>query len=134
MENGVLLLPQRGDPATHARRLMASLAEEVVVPRVTYWARQMGCTPKRLLWSTARKRWGSMTTEGVLRLNLALLHCPMACVDYVVVHELAHMRHPNHSPAFHALVRRYLPHADDTRKRMRAMAPYLTLIKEATKA
>ena len=71
---------------------------------------------------------GQHEAGGCLRLNAALMHCPMALCDYVIVHELAHLTHPDHSPAFHALVRATLPCADELRARMRAFAGVTTLL------
>ncbi len=55
------------------------------------------------------KRWGSCRTSGLLTLNLDLIRAPRACIDYVILHELCHLRHPNHSPQFYALLTRTLP-------------------------
>ena len=65
------------------------------------------------------KRWGSCRppgvsasgalSSGVLTLNVDLIRAPRACIDYVILHELCHLRHPNHSPQFYALLTRVLP-------------------------
>mgnify|MGYP000808458108 FL=1 len=54
-------------------------------------------------------RWGSCSTKGNLNFNWKLVLMPPEILDYVVVHELAHIRHHDHSPAFYAEVERYLP-------------------------
>lgn len=132
-QGGVLTLPAGSNPAAHARKWLRGRADALLPPRVADWARKTGLMPKRLAWSTAGKRWGSMSSDGTLRLNLALLHCPMESIDYVIVHELAHIAHPDHSPAFHDCVRRYLPDADMRRKRLRELSPCLMLLKEAAR-
>ncbi len=58
--------------------------------------------PAGLVLSSARTRWGSCTAEGVIRLNWRLIQVPSAVLDYVIAHELAHLQHMNHSPAFWA--------------------------------
>ena len=62
--------------------------------------------------SSAGTRWGSCTVAGNIRLNWKLVHYPLALLDYVVVHELAHLREMNHSPAFWAVVGEVFPDYD----------------------
>jgi len=64
--------------------------------------------PERMLLSNARTRWGSCTQQGVIRLNWRLAQAPLAVLDYVIAHELAHLCHMNHSAAFwHETARLY---------------------------
>ena len=65
--------------------------------------------PSGLQLSSARTRWGSCTAAGVIRLNWRLLQAPPAVLDYVMAHELAHLEHMNHSPAFWAETARLYP-------------------------
>lgn len=55
------------------------------------------------------KRWGSCTPGGVIYLNPELVRAPRVCIEYVVVHELCHLVHPNHGRAFFDLLRRVMP-------------------------
>lgn len=67
-------------------------------------------------------RWGScLAAEGIVTFNLALSAVPLCCVESVVVHELTHLRHPDHSPAFHAEMERILP---DEKKRTALLRRY----------
>ncbi len=56
-----------------------------------------------------RSRWGSLSRRGYINLNLALMQYPPAVIDYVVMHELCHLEHMHHGPAFHALMDRRMP-------------------------
>lgn len=77
------------------------------------WQRYGFCNwgkPKpRITIRRMKTRWGSMSSRGAMSLNLALIKTPRRCIEYVVVHELCHMRHANHGKEFYALQTRYLP-------------------------
>lgn len=126
--DGWLLAPRDGDALARLRDWRKRRAAEVLTPRVHLWESRMGLRVQSIHYTSARRRWGSMSADGRLRLNAALMHCPMELSDYVIVHELAHRIHPDHSPAFHALVRATLPHADALRVRMREFAGVTTLL------
>jgi predicted metal-dependent hydrolase len=77
--------------------------------RVAHWSREMGLPRPAIQVRAQRRRWGSCSRSGILRFSWRLVMAPPDLVDYVVVHELAHLRHMNHSAAFHAEVARWLP-------------------------
>lgn len=78
--------------------------------RVQIWGERMGLTPRKLALSSARGRWGSCTASGGIRLNWRLMQTPPEVIDYVVIHELAHLAELNHSPRFWTIVATYCPH------------------------
>jgi predicted metal-dependent hydrolase len=86
--------------------------------RVTHFAPHVGHAPRAIHVRAQRTRWGSCSARGVISLNWRLLQLPAALLDYVVVHELCHLRVPDHSPRFWAEVARILP---DWRERRRAL-------------
>ena len=73
--------------------------------------------PLRLQIRKMKTRWGSLSKGGVLTLNLSLVAAPKECVEYVVVHELCHLKYANHSDAFFALLESRLP--DWKRRKMK---------------
>ena len=75
---------------------------------------------RRLALSSATTRWGSASADGSIRLNWRLVHFGMPVIDYVVAHELAHLREMNHSPAFLEVVRSVIPDVDAARGALRA--------------
>lgn len=77
--------------------------------RLDHFAPQLGVRWQRLSLTAARTRWGSASADGSIRLNWRLIHLSEALIDYVVVHELAHLREMNHSPRFWEHVGQVLP-------------------------
>ena len=84
-------------------------AKALLPERTAYWARRMGVTPTGVRISSARTRFGSCSGKNSISYSLYLMQYPDEAIDYVVVHELSHIRHKNHSPAFYAEVAKYLP-------------------------
>ncbi|MDH5207525.1 MAG: M48 family metallopeptidase [Burkholderiaceae bacterium] len=84
-------------------------AERVFAERIERFADRIG--PKFSGWrlSSARSQWGSCTHDGRVRLNWRLVHFALPVIDYVVAHELAHLRELNHSPRFWRTVEQLLP-------------------------
>jgi predicted metal-dependent hydrolase len=77
--------------------------------RCHLYAMQLGVSIRRLRLSSAQTRWGSASADGTVRLNWRLIHFALPTIDYVVAHELAHLREMNHSPAFWEVVRSVMP-------------------------
>jgi predicted metal-dependent hydrolase len=79
-------------------------AKRLFVERLDFYAPQLDVRYSALTLSSAGTRWGSCTIGGSIRLNWRLVHYALPLLDYVVVHELAHLREMNHSPRFWAVV------------------------------
>lgn len=97
-------------PLTEAE--MADLrrrAKDYIPGRVSDWAGRMGLSPAAVKITSARTRFGSCSSKDTLCFSLYLMQYPGEAIDAVVVHELCHMRHRDHSPAFYAEVERWLP-------------------------
>jgi predicted metal-dependent hydrolase len=94
-------------------------ARRVFGERLDLYAPRVGVRYKAFALSSAGTRWGSCTVAGNIRLNWKLIHYPLALLDYVVVHELAHLREMNHSPAFWAVVGEVFPDYDGAKAALR---------------
>ena len=84
-------------------------ARRVFEERCAHFAQQLKVRVTKLSLSSAQTRWGSASADGSIRLNWRLIHFAMPSIDYVVAHELAHLRHMDHSPRFWDVVRSVLP-------------------------
>ena len=84
-------------------------ARSVFEARCRHYAERLGVRVTRLSLSSARTRWGSANASGAIRLHWRLIQYPLATIDYVVAHELAHLREMNHGPRFWAVVRSVVP-------------------------
>src|SRR4029077_16723108 len=100
-----------------ARRLVTAVAEEE--------AEQLGVGFQRIRIGGQRTLWGSCSPRGTLSFNWRLALAPLEVLDYVVVHELCHLRVPNHSRRFWALVERHRPHWRRQRDWLRDNGPEL---------
>lgn len=112
-------LPRRIEAAYRA------LARPLFEARLAEYAARLGAPVPPLRLSGARTRWGSLSASGVVRMNWRLLQAPLELIDYVVCHELAHLRVRDHSPAFWREVAALYPGYAAARERLRALGPAL---------
>jgi predicted metal-dependent hydrolase len=105
------------DARRGARELVSALAEEE--------AERLGVVYQRIRIGGQRTLWGSCSAGGTLSFNWRLVLAPVEVLDYVVVHELCHLRVPNHSRRFWTLVERHRPHWRDQRGWLREYGPEL---------
>lgn len=90
------------------------------------WEKKMGVRHTGLKVHRMKTRWGSCNVRtGSINLNTLLACWPEECLEYIVVHELAHLQEANHSPRFHAIVERYLPEWRERKKLLEDFKPVL---------
>ena len=90
------------------------------------WAKKMGVRPTGIKVHRMKTRWGSCNVRtGSINLNTLLACWPEECLEYIVVHELAHLQEANHSPRFHAIVERYLPEWRERKNLLEDFKPVL---------
>ncbi len=115
-----------GGSADLREQLVAALRERVYghfTARLAHFAPRLALEAPPLVLSAARGRWGSCNAQGVVRLNWRLGFLTPPLIDYVVIHELAHLREMNHSPRFWAVVEALCPDWRALRKELRRLAP-----------
>lgn len=123
-----LFLPRNGEYRNLIAQWRMQKARELLTPLAQEWSGRTGIACAKLSFGNAKRRWGSMNSRGEMRLNTALVHCPKELCEYVIVHELCHVLHPDHSPAFHARVRSFLPDADSRRQELKKYGYCTTLL------
>lgn len=112
-------------PAEAGRVLEKALrdrARELFLERLAHYAAPLGLAVPRLTLSAARTRWGSCSLKSGIRLNWRLLHFPLPVIDYVVAHELAHLREMNHGPRFWSIVEQLYPDYKAARAELKSLA------------
>lgn len=102
-----------------AQAWLMRAAQQVFLERLEHFAPRLGVRYGSLKLSSATTRWGSASANGSLRLNWRLVHLELELIDYVVVHELSHLRQMNHGPEFWRVVASVMPDYELRRQRLR---------------
>jgi predicted metal-dependent hydrolase len=100
---------QKVKSTKYIERFLKNSAEKYIVPRTHQLAKKMSISFGKITLKQQKTRWGSCSSEGNLNFNWRLVHAPTKIIDYVIIHELAHRIHMNHSAAFWNLVAQYDP-------------------------
>lgn len=102
-------------------------ARSLFALRIAHHSQQTGLRYARLRLSSATTRWGSWSATGTISLNWKLIMAPPSVLDYVILHELCHTRHRNHSPSFWGLLETLMPDWRRHRKWLRENGHRLTV-------
>ena len=113
-ENGILYLPEK-NPKDRLVKWLKENAKRIFTQVTADTANRMGVTYKSVGVNSARSRWGSCSGENSIHFTFRLLYAPKEVVEYVIVHELAHTKHHNHSKAFWSEVAKFVPDWKDKR-------------------
>lgn len=93
-------------------------AKKIIVKMVENYSKEMKLFPNKVGFRKTKTRWGSCSGKNNLSFNTQLMKFDKTVIEYVVVHELAHIKHKNHSSAFWGLVENYLSNFKETRKKL----------------
>ncbi|MDR0856399.1 MAG: M48 family metallopeptidase, partial [Clostridiales bacterium] len=108
VEGDRILFPS-GSTRRDALQWIAARTARYINDKLPALARQIGARYTSVALSSARTRWGTCSGTDALRFNRRLAMCPAPVFDYILIHELCHIEHKNHSPAFWAKVEKYDP-------------------------
>ena len=116
------------DPSTQRARdakkkILMKKAKEYLPYRLEYFAKLYGYSYDKVRFSHASTRWGSCSSNRTISLNIGLMQLPEPLRDYVLLHELAHLNHMDHSTAFWAEVGAHDPRYKDHRRRLKSFSP-----------
>lgn len=120
-----LAVPAGTAPGKVLENALRHQARTLFAARLAHFAPQLGVAPPPLRLSSARTRWGSCSARGNIALNWRLILMPPAIVDYVVCHELAHLKEMNHSPRFWSVVEQLCPDWKAQRNELRRLGRQL---------
>ena len=105
------------------KKLLTKKAKAYLPYRLEYFAKRYGYHYERIRFSHANTRWGSCSSNGTISLNIGLMQVPEPLRDYVLLHELAHLNHMDHSPAFWSEVAQHDPNYKLHRKKLKSFSP-----------
>lgn len=97
----------------------AHLLYELLQPRLSYWCKKTHLSPNAVSIKDVKTRWGSCSRNKNITFNVKMALLPQYLFDYIIVHELCHLKEMNHSPKFWQLVKQFIPKAEEYRKELR---------------
>ncbi len=108
-----------------AQGWLQSEARRIFSARLDVYAARLGIRHRTFRLSSATTRWGSCSADGKILINWRLVHFPMSSIDYVVAHELAHLKEMNHGPRFWQTVAELFPEFESVRAQLQDPPPEL---------
>jgi len=126
-----LAMPNHNEPSAVEKKVLQWYKKQALTDfsrRLALFATKLGVPTPELFLSNARSRWGSCNSRKEIRLNWRLLQAPPHIINYVVCHELAHLKEMNHSAKFWAVVGSIFPDYKTAEKELKAWSPKLHFI------
>jgi len=108
---------------THLDRFYKTEAQKHIPSHVAFWSEQMCLTPTHVRFRKTKRQWGSCSVKNVLSFNTMMMKLPDDVIQYIIIHELAHIKHKHHQKSFWQLVEAYLP---DYRNQVAELKNYMT--------
>lgn len=120
-----------GDKVGFSKRLenyLKKLAQKKIEPLAQQMAKSIGLSFRRIQIRDTKSRWGSCSSSGTLSFSWRLIMCPNKIIEYVVAHEVSHIKEMNHSPAFWSVVDELVNDAKISRKWLKSEGQALMMI------
>lgn len=117
----------RNELYTSFKEWYITLGQAKVQERLKYYQQHMDITPSKVVLKEQKMRWGTCTKEGAIYMNWRIIMAPVPVLDYILVHELAHIKYPNHSNEFWRFVQSILPDYKQRKEWLRINGPKLTI-------
>lgn len=108
---------------THLDNFYRNRAKELIPSHVAYWSEKMSLAPTDIRFRKTKRQWGSCSSKNLLSFNTMSMKLPLDVLQYIIVHELAHIKHKHHQKAFWQLVEHHLP---DYKARIKELKSYTT--------
>jgi len=111
LKNGYFILKRSALPDARLKFIdfYREKAKQRLPKQVDIFAKKMGLSPAGIRIHDLKNRWASCTSDGMLNFHWRCMMAPLSAIEYIVVHELAHLKHPNHTPEFWSEVEKVLP-------------------------
>ncbi len=106
----------KGSTKSILQNYYEELGKKILAERLLIYSQKLQLYPRSVVYRNQKTRWGSCSSNGTISMNWRLIAAPMEVIDYVVIHELCHLRHHNHSPSFWKLVEQHSPRWKKIRK------------------
>lgn len=124
-ENKVLLFGKK--ESLHVKQNLAvfykTKSQECVPTLVQKWAEIMNEKPTNIKFRKAKRRWGSCSINNELSFNTSLVQLPQECIEYIIVHELSHIKHKHHQRSFWLHVNKFMPTYKEHEKTLKQYSP-----------
>lgn len=100
-------------------------SQEHIPPLVEKWANIMDEKPIGIKFRKAKRRWGSCSIKNELSFNTSLVQLPIECIEYIIVHELSHIKHKHHQQDFWLHVKKFMPTYKSCEKTIKNYLPQI---------
>jgi hypothetical protein len=127
IEKKILLFGER--QSHHVKGNLAQFykekSQDIIPPIVKKWEEIMQLKSNGIKFRKAKRRWGSCSFKNELSFNTSLVQLPLQCIEYIVVHELSHIKHKHHQKTFWTLVEEFMPHYKECERTIKDYSPQI---------